>query len=514
MRAMALRDSYTLGKALSVALLVALTFSSVGCEMDSWMDPSVVGRWEHTPVTMPILDRLDVIEDPDDDIPGLSQPTAEDLVPQVTEYVLGPGDFITVTILELLRRDVETVQQRRLDELGNIRLPVVGQIKAAGLTTKQLEQVIVNALFPDVLQNPTVTVELAEGRQKTFNVVGAVGAVGTYQILKSNFRLMDAVALARGLPAGTEKVYIIRQVPLNDVVDKGFQYQEDAAPGSTAPPLSPNNGEGSSGGGSDDNLGDLIEGLSDDLDAGVEGGNDAAGNAIEAALDPDPTAGPIDTRNLPSLEEGLEPDAGGEGRWVNINDKWVQVQSGDTSSTTNPAGIGADGGLPPAEQLVTQRVIEIDAKALMNGEAKYNIVIRPDDIIRVPDRTTGNVYVGGEIARPGTYALPGPNELTLKQLIISAGGFTPVAIPERVDLVRRIDRNSEATVRLNARAIFEGLQPDIYLKPDDMINVGTNLPASFIAVIRNGFRTTYGFGFLLDRNFGTDVFGSINSNGN
>jgi polysaccharide export outer membrane protein len=27
-------------------------------------------------------------------------------------------------------------------------------------------------------------------------------------------------------------------------------------------------------------------------------------------------------------------------------------------------------------------------------------------------------------------------------------------------------------------------------------------------VFRNGFRVTYGFGFLLDRNFGNDVFGA------
>jgi hypothetical protein len=87
-----------------------------------------------------------------------------------------------------------------------------------------------------------------------------------------------------------------------------------------------------------------------------------------------------------------------------------------------------------------------------------------------------------------------------------------VGIPERVDLTRRIGDDREATIRLNLRAIFEGTQPDVFLKPDDQVNVGTNFWAQPAAIIRNGFRMTYGFGFLLDRNFGNDVFGAPPTN--
>ena len=67
----------------------------------------------------------------------------------------------------------------------------------------------------------------------------------------------------------------------------------------------------------------------------------------------------------------------------------------------------------------------------------------------------------------------------------------------------------EQTSRLsNMRAIAEFTQPDVYLKPDDRINVGTNFWAAPLAVLRNGFRASYGFGFILDRNFGNDIFGA------
>jgi len=134
-------------------------------------------------------------------------------------------------------------------------------------------------------------------------------------------------------------------------------------------------------------------------------------------------------------------------------------------------------------------------------------VVRPGDVIRVPAPVIGNVYIGGAIQRPGTYALPGDKDLTLKQLVFAAGNLAPTAIPERVDLIRRVGDDQEATIRINLRDIFHGVEPDFYLKPNDTINIGTNWLASPLAVIRNGFRMTYGFGFIIDRNFDDKVFG-------
>ena len=76
-----------------------------------------------------------------------------------------------------------------------------------------------------------------------------------------------------------------------------------------------------------------------------------------------------------------------------------------------------------------------------------------------------------------------------------------------MDLTRRIGNDQEATVRLNLREIFHGHEPDFYLKPDDTINVGTSFMTTPLTLIRRGVRLSYGFGFILDRNFANDVFG-------
>jgi hypothetical protein len=50
------------------------------------------------------------------------------------------------------------------------------------------------------------------------------------------------------------------------------------------------------------------------------------------------------------------------------------------------------------------------------------------------------------------------------------------------------------------------------MKSDDHVIIGTNFWATPLAVIRNGFRMTYGFGFLIDRNWGNDIFGAPPTN--
>jgi protein involved in polysaccharide export with SLBB domain len=103
--------------------------------------------------------------------------------------------------------------------------------------------------------------------------------------------------------------------------------------------------------------------------------------------------------------------------------------------------------------------------------------------------------------------MPAKGKLTLSRLVAAAGGLGPLAIPERVDLTRVVGESKEATVRLNLGGIRARTEPDVALKADDHIIIGTNWLATPLAIIRSGFRMTYGFGFLLDRNFGADVFG-------
>lgn len=476
-----------------LALLVFTAAATVGCEVDSFLDPSTVGRWEQTPITVPILDRLDVIDEGSETALTVTEVRPEDLVPDASEYVMGPGDLVTVTVFELIVPGQESQQTRRIDETGQLRLQVIGPIEAAGKTPSELEEDIAEVLERKaILRDPTVSVIVQESRQNTFSVIGQPGvgttAIGTYVIPKPDFRILDAVALARGVPGRTRTLLVFRPVQLTEEAAGRARPEPGDEP---APAEAPED--------SQELIEDLMQGIeTDEGDQGTDNGD-------------------TDVQNRPappqSLEGGLDEGEGGT-NWVWAGNRWVRA--GDAPADRPAAGDMAE-GITDADadqlgQLMTQRIIEVPYERLLEGDMKYNIVIRPGDIIRVPDPTAGFVYAMGQIARPGAYTVPGERDLTLMQLIASAGGLGQLAIPERVDLVRRVDENQQAMVRLNVKAIFEGTEPDIFLKPNDLINVGTNFIATPLAITRNGFRMTYGFGFILDRNFSEDVFGDIDDN--
>jgi len=152
-------------------------------------------------------------------------------------------------------------------------------------------------------------------------------------------------------------------------------------------------------------------------------------------------------------------------------------------------------------------VIRIDLKKLRGGDLSRNIVIRPGDDIHIPPNIAGIYYVQGQVARAGAYNLTAGQKMTLKQAMAAGGPLTGLAWPSRCEIIRRIGENRETTALIDLEKVYEGTAPDIFIKPGDIINVGSHPVARWVAVIRESFRSTYGFGFVYDRNFADKDFG-------
>src|SRR5438046_1614388 len=88
--------------ALFPSVALGLAGILVGCDAQSYMDPSVAGRWEPTPTIMPILDRLAAIEDDTGQMMEISDPVPGDLIPLPVSYRIGPGDQLDVTLYDLI----------------------------------------------------------------------------------------------------------------------------------------------------------------------------------------------------------------------------------------------------------------------------------------------------------------------------------------------------------------------------------------------------------------------------
>jgi protein involved in polysaccharide export with SLBB domain len=533
---------------LRVPAHLALAGALLGCEVDSYIDPSVIGRWENTPTIVPILERIDVIERDTGEFVDVTPVMAEDLLPEATEYRAGPGDVLTIVIFDFYQAGAQAQFQQLIDPRGFVTLPQIGEVYVNKLTRPEIQTAIAEAIRKaGLLEDAIVDVQIPGARQATFSVFGLISGVGRYAVPGPDYRLLEALTDAGGVSPSIDKVYIIRQVSLSEPAAEPKAGESPTpstkpAPQRSKPRPSPDEGK---------SLIDLIdeltepEGEASAKDPPAKPPTPSADPDLESFLEPEATkpekppesrpgalattrdraASPAALRQeeepppidlvdqdlrLPPAPPASAPAAGvAVGRWIFLNGEWVQVFKSTEVDSGLPEEPDALDSAPDTEGLVTQRIIEVPVAPLIQGVAKYNLVVRPGDSISVPGPPQGFVYLTGPgVARAGTYQLPFTGKLTLQRLIASAGGLGGLAIPERVDLTRMIGDDRQATIRLNLRAIAEGTQPDFFLKPDDLVNVGTNFWATPLAVIRGGLRASYGFGFLLDRNFGNDVFGA------
>ena len=91
---------------------------------------------------------------------------------------------------------------------------------------------------------------------------------------------------------------------------------------------------------------------------------------------------------------------------------------------------------------LTSEVFPVDVKGILDGTAE-DVELRKNDILFVPSiydiKNIGNVYISGEVVKPGTY--PYADNMTLEDIVITAGGLKDAASLVRVDISRRMKDN-------------------------------------------------------------------------
>lgn len=127
------------------------------------------------------------------------------------EYHIGSDDLLSINVFEAqeLNREV------RVSAGGEISLPLLGAVRASGLTPRQLEIVLQELLHRTYMKDPHVSVFVREVQSHPVSVMGAVKRPGVFQI-RGNKTLLEVLSLAEGLAddAG-DTVIILRGAALN-----------------------------------------------------------------------------------------------------------------------------------------------------------------------------------------------------------------------------------------------------------------------------------------------------------
>lgn len=133
--------------------------------------------------------RTAVSENQKDAKPSGIKPASE------ARYLIAIGDRLDIQVYE----EEDLSGEFEVKEDGSIPYPLLGEVKAAGLTKKELENKLTEMLAKDYVVKPYVRVTIEKYVQRNVIVLGSVKKPGSYEFPENrSFTILEAVSLAEG----------------------------------------------------------------------------------------------------------------------------------------------------------------------------------------------------------------------------------------------------------------------------------------------------------------------------
>jgi polysaccharide biosynthesis/export protein len=137
-------------------------------------------------------------------------------------YIIGDDDVLAINVW----KEAELSKTVAVRPDGMITIPLVGEIKAVGLTPLQLQDQI-TASLQKVMSDPQVSVMVSTVNSMSFNIVGQVAKPGFYSLTRP-MTVLDAIAISGGFRdfAKQKKIYVLRTAPDGTQQRLKFDYKQ------------------------------------------------------------------------------------------------------------------------------------------------------------------------------------------------------------------------------------------------------------------------------------------------
>ncbi|PKK92257.1 MAG: hypothetical protein CVV64_02255 [Candidatus Wallbacteria bacterium HGW-Wallbacteria-1] len=333
------------------------------------------------------------------------------------EYKLGPEDILEIYV----DRHTDLSRVVVVGPDGKISLPLIGDVKAQGLTRTELQQEIAGR-FKSYITEPMVTVLIQSFNSFKVYVLGQVNRPGLYS-LKGKPYLMEAISLASGLTddANSEEVVIKRDTERIVV-----------------------------------NLSSFLKGDGDNRDILLQTGDTVFVPKLELekkvfVLGEVGLPGAYDLKQTVSLIEALSL-AGSYKPTANLTDVTVE-RRGDGKKV----------------------LYHVNLDRLINsGDMSQNMTIVPGDTIFVPRGNSSKIMVLGQVLTPGVYEHH--KGMTILEGVTLAGSHTTRAVLEKAAIIRG-HGDSRQVMQVNlSRVIHEGrLSENLDLLAGDVVYIPETL---------------------------------------
>ncbi len=139
--------------------------------------------------------------------------------------------------------------------------------------------------------------------------------------------------------------------------------------------------------------------------------------------------------------------------------------------TVNPDGKISVPGIPDPVQAADQTVGQLGAE-LGTLYVSKGLIKEPSFSLNIRTFASQQVYIGGEVQRPGYLEVPGGRR-TLLQVVAAAGGWLPTARTDEVIVVRTGVDHKQMIFPVNINKILSGadLDQNVVIRPRDVVLV-------------------------------------------
>ena len=123
-----------------------------------------------------------------------------------SDYVLTTSDTLEMSIF----REPDLTTRSRVASDGTVQLPLIGDVKVAGMTVRVAREMIRKRYDADYLVDPQVYLNVIDYAQRKFTVMGQVSRPGTYDFPGgSSLSLLQAVGMAGGFTRTADRAKVI-----------------------------------------------------------------------------------------------------------------------------------------------------------------------------------------------------------------------------------------------------------------------------------------------------------------
>jgi polysaccharide export outer membrane protein len=146
-------------------------------------------------------------------------------VPTV-EHTLGPGDVLRVSVYD----NPDLSQEVTIEADGAFSYPLIGRVQAAGLTVRQLENLLAQRFADGYLVSPQLAVTVTQHKSQQVYVMGAVSKPGPYALQRQT-TLLEALSAAGGPTAEAGLEVILTHAADKQALSSGTSAGSAAANG-------------------------------------------------------------------------------------------------------------------------------------------------------------------------------------------------------------------------------------------------------------------------------------------